>query len=396
MCILRFVVPLLLLLLSLSSTHSSGEIIYEPTNYGYEFGYVEMEGIQSIITMYNISLASGSPMISVQQNIYLNVNGESTFVQNVIQPLTNNESIWTTSVYYNGHYDVSRLSYLMGNEINLTTIWTPEGNNTVITFYASDGTSTFEKTYILEGKFLDIIYDGYTIGTVVAGYGNGEISYLAKGFNISIVSLYKYNGSWYVPPVAYSGWVNTGERAYNGTAYYYNGRVWVVYGNVTSPQLLYNFSVVIVNNTVYTFPPDSLWVSNGEHFFENQTPFDSGDRVSPFMTINYTFALEKKIELSFPQPVEIDGVRSKVFYLPSPETVYIDEGGRLVAEYVNSSINFTSINSSSNSTSMNTSSNSSPSSSTTTEGLSLYVVIMALVVVVLLLLVIKYTKRGGR
>lgn len=89
MCILRFVVPLLLLLLSLSSTHSSGEIIYEPTNYGYEFGYVEMEGIQSIITMYNISLASGSPMISVQQNIYLNVNGESTFVQNVIQPTFN-------------------------------------------------------------------------------------------------------------------------------------------------------------------------------------------------------------------------------------------------------------------------------------------------------------------
>ncbi|AOL17263.1 hypothetical protein BFU36_11720 [Sulfolobus sp. A20] len=372
---------LLLLCLSSISIHSTQEIIYGPTNYGYEFGYVRMNGIQSIIKMYNLSVTSGSPSISIQQNINLNINGEDTFVQNVVQPLTINKSMWTTSIYYNGHFTVSFFSYLIGSEINLTTIWAPKGNITTITFYASNGTSTFNKSYVLEGKFMDIIYDGYTIGTVVGGYGNGETAYLAKGFNISIATFYEYNGSWYVPPVVYSGFPNTGEQAFNGKAYFYDGKVWVVYGNVSGPQLLYNFSVVIVNNTVYTFPPNSLWVLNNQRFFENQTSFEIGDKLSPFMTINYTFILEKKIELTFPQPVEIDGVKSKVFYLPCPETVYIDEGGKLIAEYVNSSINFSSL--------------SYTTSSLPSEGLVLYVVIITLAVVLLLLLPTKYVRRKG-
>ncbi|MCY0860618.1 MAG: hypothetical protein OWQ54_09335 [Sulfolobaceae archaeon] len=383
---LTLIILLLLLpsyLLSIP-THSSGGIIYGPTNYGYEFGYVKMNGIMSIITMYNLSVAISSPMISIQQNICLNVNGENVFVQNVIQPLTVNKSIWITSVYYNGYYNTTSFSYLIGSEINLTTIWTPEGNTTIITFYASNGTLTFDKTYTLKGRFIGVIYDGYIIGTVVGGYGNGATAYLAKGFNISIVSFYEYNGSWYVPPVAYSGYPNTGENAFNGTAYYYDGKVWVVYGNSSGPQLLYNFSVVVVNNTVYTFPPNSLWVLNNgrESFFVNKTSFENGAELSPFMIINHTFVLEKKIELVFPQPVEIDGVRSKVFYLPSPEAVYIDEGGKLVAEYINSSSYSVIVNSSSTTT-----------SSSVSLSWSIIIIIAVVVIALLLPFVIRYVKR---
>jgi hypothetical protein len=303
-------------------------------DYGYEFGYVEMNGIQSIINLYNISLEPGSPGISIQENVCLNLNGNNIFVQNVIQPtsLTRNgyNVDWETSVYYNGSYHEYIYTDIVGREFNLTTVWTNTSNELNVTFYMSNTTLTLNKTYSFPGKLIGVVYSGYTTGTVVAGYGNGAIAGLAKGFNVSIEEYYKYNG-WYVPPIAYSGLPSTGEKAVNGYAYYSHGKVWVVYGNA-GVQELYNFSVVIVNDTVYTFPRDSLWLDNGK-FFVNSTPLENAT-IRPFCYYNYSFVPEKKILLSFSNATEIDCVKSKSFYLPHPEVVYFYKDGKCIGEFI--------------------------------------------------------------
>ncbi|MCI2414200.1 MAG: hypothetical protein MPF33_02935 [Candidatus Aramenus sp.] len=309
-------------------------LAFSSTNYGYEFGYVPLNGLQSLVEVYNLSLAPGSPDISVQQNVCINVGGQGVFVQNVLHPLPG-EGCWETSVYYNGEYNYTGFSPVKGSWFNLTTVWYAKGDDTVVEFYFSNGTVKEERTYVLQGEYLGVVYDGYTIGTVVAGYGNGAIAYLAKGFNVSIESFYLLNGSWYVPPLAWSGWENTGESAVGGKAYYYDGRVWVVYGNSTSPQLLYNVSAVIVNNTVHVFPRGSLWEVDGK-YLTNETEFVEGEVLKPLGT-NYSFVAEKEIVLEFPEQVAVDGVKGDVFYLPSPETVYVREGDKCVAVYVNSS-----------------------------------------------------------
>ncbi|MEW9492032.1 MAG: hypothetical protein TQ35_0007530 [Candidatus Aramenus sulfurataquae] len=114
----------------------------------------------------------------------------------------------------------------------------------------------------------------------------------------------------------------------------------MVYGNSSSPQLLYNASVVIVNNTVYVFPRGSLWEVNGK-YFTNETEFVEGEALKPLGT-NYSFVAEKEIELKFPEQVVVDGVKGEVFYLPSPETVYVREGDKCVPVYVNSNVTYSS------------------------------------------------------
>ncbi|EWG06608.1 MAG: hypothetical protein ASUL_08569 [Candidatus Aramenus sulfurataquae] len=307
------------------------------TDYGYEFGYVPLNGVQSLVEVYNLSLAPGSPDVSVQQNVCINVGGQEVFVQNVLHPLPG-EGCWETSIYYNGEYNYTVFWPVKGSWFNLTTVWYGRGNETVVDFYFSNGTFQEEKTYVLQGGYIGVVYDGYTIGTVVAGYANSEVAFLAEGFNVSIESFYLLNGSWYVPPVAWSGWQNTGESVVGGEAYYYDGRVWVVYGNSSSPQLLYNASVVIVNNTVYVFPMGSLWEVNGK-YFTNETEFAKGEVLKPLGT-NYSFVAEKEIELKFPEQVVVDGVKGEVFYLPSPETVYVREGDKCVPVYVNSNVTY--------------------------------------------------------
>ncbi|QKR00827.1 hypothetical protein GWK48_10925 [Metallosphaera tengchongensis] len=325
---MRSLLPLLLLFLLLPLPSSS----FSPTNYGYEFGYVPMGGIQTVVVLYNISLALGSPDMSVQQNVCLNVGGQEVFVQNVLEPLSLTESGWQTSVYFNGAYNETN-SNLQGHVFNLTTTWYQQGNFTVIKFYLSNGTFKGERTYLLPGKLLDVVFSGYTTGTVVGGFGNGITAYLGEGFNVSMESFYLFNGTWYVPPIAWSGWVNTGEKAVGGSAYYYDGKVWVVFGNSTSPQLLYNVSVVVVGNQVYTFPKDSLWEAGGKYFV-NSTDYVEGEVLRPVGT-NYSFTLEKKYQVEC--SCVMDGVKGNAFYLPSPETVYVREGDRCVALYVNSS-----------------------------------------------------------
>lgn len=320
--------------------------VYAGYNYGYEFGYVETNGIQSIVSLYNISLEPGSPSISIQENVCLNLNGSNVFVQNVIQPvnLTRDgyDIQWETSIYYNGSYHIYSHSDITGYTFNITTIWTNSSNKLYVVFFISNTTLTLNETCILEGKFLGIIYSGYETGTVIGGYGNGAIAGLAKGFNISIKEYYRYNNNWYVPPVAYSGFSSTGESATNGYAYFNNGTVWVTYGNA-GIQELYNFSVVIVNNTVYTFPRDSLWIANGR-FFVNSTPLENVT-IRPFYYFNYSFIPKKEILINFNNYTKIDCIKSKSFYLPYPEVVYFYENGSCVGKFIGAIIthNLTSI-----------------------------------------------------
>ncbi|AWR96023.1 hypothetical protein DFR85_12335 [Acidianus brierleyi] len=304
-------------------------------NYGYEFGYVETNGIQAIVNLYNISLQLGSPDISIQENVCLNLNGSNIFVQNVIQPmmLTKNgyDTQWETSIYYNGSYYEYFYSSIVGRTFNITTIWTNTSNMLRIEFFISNTTLTLNKTCVLKGKFIGIVYSGYDTGTVIGGYGNGAVAGLAKGFNISIKEYYRYNKNWYVPPVAYSGIPSTGESATNGYAYFSNGKVWITYGNA-GMQKLYNFSVVIVNNTLYTFPRGSLWLANGR-FFVNSTALENVT-IRPFYYFNYSFIPEKRILINFNNYTEVDCVNGKSFYLPYPEVVYFYKNGKCVGEFI--------------------------------------------------------------
>ncbi|WP_238699198.1 hypothetical protein [Saccharolobus sp. E5-1-F] len=314
--------------------------VYAGYDYGYEFGYVNMNGIQAIVTLYNISLQPGSPTISVQENLCLNLNGSNIFVQNVIIPsiLTKAgyEVEYINSIFYNGTYHIFSYYYLVGRSFNLTTVWFNTSDKLLITFYISNGSVSLNKTWVLYGNYLGIVYSGYDAGTVVVGYGNGATAYLGKGFNVSISEFYRYNNGWYVPPIAYSGYPITGESALNGYAYYYNGEVWVTYGNA-SDQMLYNFSVIIVNNTIFTFPKGSLWLANGR-FFTNSIPFKEDLIISPFYYFNHSFIAKKQLLLKFNNYTEIDGIKGKTFFLPTSENVYIKENGKCIAMFLNQSI----------------------------------------------------------
>ncbi|AEE94586.1 conserved hypothetical protein [Acidianus hospitalis W1] len=315
--------------------------VYAGYDYGYEFGYVQTCGIQSIVSLYNISLEPGSPGISIQENVCLNINGSNVFVQNVIEPVMltryGYDVIWTTSVYYDGAYHMFCHSGIIGYTFNITTIWTNTSNALCIEFFISNTTLTLNKTCVIMGKFFGIIYSGYNAGTVIGGYGNSAVAELAKGFNVSIREYYRYNNNWYVPPVAYSGVWSTGESAINGYAYFSKGTVWITYGNA-GIQELYNFSVVIVNNTVYTFPRGSLWIANGR-FFVNFTPLENVT-IRPFYYFNYSFIPKKEILISFDNYTEIDCVKSKSFYLPFPEVVYFYENGSCVGKFISTNITY--------------------------------------------------------
>ncbi|WP_009991422.1 hypothetical protein [Saccharolobus solfataricus] len=309
-------------------------------DYGYEFGYVNMNGIQAIVTLYNISLQPGSPPISIQQNVCLNLNGSEILVQNVIIPLiltaTNQYEInWVNSVFYNGSYHTFSYSFVVGNTFNLTTVWVNSSDKLVITFYLSNCSTSLNRTYVLYGNYIGVVYSGYDAGTVIVGFRNGATADFVKGFNVSIQEFYRYDNSWYVPPVAYSGYSNTGESATNGYAYFYDGKVWVIYGNA-STQMLYNFSVIIVNNTIFTFPKGSLWLSDG-NFFTDSIPLKGNLIISPFYYFNYSFSTKKQILLKFNNYTVVDGIKGKAFYLPSSENVYIRENGKCVMEFINQS-----------------------------------------------------------
>ncbi|BDC17481.1 hypothetical protein [Acidianus sp. HS-5] len=324
------IITLLFLFLSLA-------LIPQGYSYGYEFGYVETNGIQAIVSLYNLSVNS-LYWVSIQQNVCLNFNGTSIFVQNVIQPYLHlrhgYEIAWQTSLYYDGSYHIHTFTYLEGTTFNITTAWSNTSCKLIIDFYISNGSVTENYTCVLVGKFIDVIYNGYSTGTVVVGYACGETAYLGKGFNVSIEEFYKYDGRWYVPPIAYSGYPNTGESAFCGCTYYYDGKAWVVYGHGGVKQL-YNFSVVIVNNTVYTFPRGSLWLVNGKPFVNCTKCFGV---INPFSYFNYSFFPKKEILLCFHNCTEVDGVKGRVFYLPFPEEVYLNEDGKCVSLFVNKNI----------------------------------------------------------
>ncbi len=308
-------------------------------DYGYEFGYVETNGIQAIVNLYNISLQPGSPDISIQENVCLNLNGSNIFVQNVIQPtiLTKNgyDTLWETSIFYNGSYHEYFYSNIVGHTFNITTIWTNSSDMLRIEFFISNTTLTLNKTCVLEGKFIGIVYSSYDTGTVIGGYGNGAIAGLAKGFNVSIKEYYRYDKNWYIPPVAYSGISSTGESATNGYAYFSHETVWITYGNAGT-QELYNFSVVIVNNTLYTFPRNSLWLANGR-FFVNSTALENVT-IRPFYYFNYSFIPKKRILINFSNYTEVDCVNSKSFYLPYPEVVYFHKDGECIGEFIGATV----------------------------------------------------------
>ncbi len=308
-------------------------------DYGYEFGYVNASGVQSVVHLYNVNVVMGSPGISIQENVCLNV-GYNVFVQNVIRPeelLRGTYSVqWQTSVFC-GIYKTYNLD-VQGNVFNLTITWNAGSGGVYVNFYLSNMTHTWRYTQVIPGKSLSVLYDGYTTGTVVVGYGNGDVADLGKGFNVSIRQYYLYDGKWYVPPVAFSGLPSTGESAHYGDAYAEDGEVWVTFGN-EGVQRLYNYSVVIVNNTVFTFPEGSLW-REGETYFVNCTEL-SDSPVSPVCYHGNPMVFRKAITLRTEGIAEVDGVKGDLFYLPFPEDVYVREGEECVQLWVNGSVTLT-------------------------------------------------------
>ncbi|WOE49771.1 hypothetical protein RQ359_001252 [Sulfuracidifex metallicus DSM 6482 = JCM 9184] len=327
-----------------------GEVMSSSYDYGYEFGYVHADGVEALITFYNTSLAYVSPYFSVQENVCLNL-GVPAFVQNVISCSytieqypnysVNKTFTWETSIFFDGEYHITS-HQVEGNRFNLTTTWINTNNGTLITFCESNFTDSNKVTCLVPLHFLAIIYPGYYAGTVISGYGNSATAYLGKGFNVSIQQFYRYHGEWFVPPVAFSGYPNTGESAVNGSAHFYDGKVWVTWGN-EGIQELYNYSVVIVNDSVYTFPQNSLWFQNGKPFINNTN--DCGE-IAPFFYFNHSFSPQKRIQLRFARPTVVDGVKGETFYLPFPEYVYERENGSCIPLYVSSNMTFQSCQSS--------------------------------------------------
>jgi len=364
----------ILLITSLSAPLLQVGLISNSYDYGYEFGYVDADGVEALITFYNTSLAHVSPYFSVQENVCLNL-GASVFVQNVITcsytveqyPVlsVNKTFTWETSIF-DGEYHITSHP-VEGNRFNLTTTWTNTSNGTLITFYESNFTESNKVTCLVPLHFLSVIYPGYYAGTVVAGYGNSVTAYLGEGFNVSIQQFYRYQHQWFVPPVAFSGYPNTGESAFNGSAHFYDGKVWVTWGN-EGIQELYNYSVVIVNDSVYTFPQGSLWFQNGKPFV-NST--DDYGEIAPFFYFNHSFSPQKRIQLSFSTPTVIDGVKGETFYLPFPEYVYERENGSCIPLYISSNVTFQENQSSSSFSKGNSSTNPSAIVTQGTNGLKL-------------------------
>ncbi|MBW9141986.1 MAG: hypothetical protein K1T65_09970, partial [Candidatus Aramenus sp.] len=85
---------------------------------------------------------------------------------------------------------------------------------------------------------------------------------------------------------------------------------------------------------------------------------------------NYSFVAEKEIELKFPEQVVVDGVKGEVFYLPSPETVYVREGDKCVPVYVNSNVTYSSEPSQTTSSQTTSSQTTTPSQTTSSQATS--------------------------
>ncbi|WP_149564607.1 hypothetical protein [Sulfuracidifex tepidarius] len=362
------------------------------TDYGYEFGYVYMNGIQSIINVYNCSVSPGSPPISIQENTCLNADGTYLFVQNVVYYYLG-ETCWETSIEENGNY-VTSYQRVEGNTFNLTTTWDNESGKLEITFMFSNFTWSSKVTRVVDVPLTSVVYVGRNAGTVIGGYGNSLTSTLGKGFNVSIREYFEWNGKWYVPPVAFSGYQITGESAENGSATFYDGKVWVTHGDA-GVQELYNYSVVVVNGTFFTFPPGSLWYADGIPFV-NSTSLGS---VAPFCFFNHSFS-GREIRVVFSAPVMIDGVVSRVFYLPSPETVYLRNGTKCEPMYFSSNVTVNPISNASSSSSTRVSKASVDESNVSVKGggisLPVKVLIFILFVGVNLagIIAVKRPKKG--
>ncbi|BCU66787.1 hypothetical protein HS7_02240 [Sulfolobales archaeon HS-7] len=306
-----------------------------PDDYGYEFPVMQINGINSTITYYNISTTSQIP--SVQQNVCLSINDSPIFVQNVLWYYGEDfHPGWGISIFYDGSYHiVSTELEMTGNTYVLTMVWQNNGSGVVIDFCLSNITWKDDISKYVPGVYGGVV--GTNSGTVVVGYGNGSTAYFAPGFNVSISSEIKVNDKWYVPPAIFSGFPNTGESAVYGRAYLApRNTVFVVYNNTRNmlyePQILALPSLIISGNKVLVFPFNSLWVikyPNGtSSIFVNQTEYVEGAEVYPYGNFSLPYdnllpnVTQFKLQKLYHVVSEVRIYGSNNFWVPQEEYVF--------------------------------------------------------------------------